>query len=526
MGTEAKLSQISTDYIYNETVASFLLLLSSCMEDRQTSAIERLYPLPEALKQLKEKIHRQTAALEETLANAQAKEAAMEEDLAMKKELLDIYRVIHAYYPLWDVVATPLADERMRREFAKNPEQEKEVAYQVFYADCIDFIQSGATEVERRANMGKLLQAVPLRMAREKYYDLVRESLMLVLQGESENRVEEALRVFHLMNASWAAPDFGTYFPEMGALLKEKLALKPSQMTDEELEDAYASMQELLSAIEDMEDFCQETLNGIYSLLLLHYMQFDLDELTEKEFGYRDLYFKIVELMDHPEDDTFDETIQGQLEGYIEPLLDRANELNRQEMPLLEKIKDPSSLPEQLQKLLATEGFVRHTMFNDIKEEIFELESDAQAPAAEESWLKEQVDKFLQTLRADMNQLSAVMRKAAMGLLLGSLPSSWDVMAVMDQVKNTIDQASSAEERLLVIDKVGAMFAETGFDPAASVEDDCTCGHDHHHHGDDCTCGHDHHHHHGDDYTCGHGHHHHPEGLGHHHLPEDAEGGC
>ena len=41
MGTEAKLSQISTDYIYNETVASFLLLLSSCMEDRQTSAIER-----------------------------------------------------------------------------------------------------------------------------------------------------------------------------------------------------------------------------------------------------------------------------------------------------------------------------------------------------------------------------------------------------------------------------------------------------------------------------------------------------
>ena len=43
MGTEAKLSQISTDYIYNETVASFLLLLSSCMEDRQTSAIERLY---------------------------------------------------------------------------------------------------------------------------------------------------------------------------------------------------------------------------------------------------------------------------------------------------------------------------------------------------------------------------------------------------------------------------------------------------------------------------------------------------
>lgn len=103
MGTEAKLSQISTDYIYNETVASFLLLLSSCMEDRQTSAIERLYPLPEALKQLKEKIHRQTAALEETLANAQAKEAAMEEDLAMKKELLDIYRVIHAFirYGMW-----------------------------------------------------------------------------------------------------------------------------------------------------------------------------------------------------------------------------------------------------------------------------------------------------------------------------------------------------------------------------------------------------------------------------------------
>ena len=56
-------------------------------------------------------------------------------------------------------------------------------------------------------------------------------------------------------------------------------------------------------------------------------------------------------------------------------------------------------------------------------------------------------------------------------------------------------------QKVLIVDKVGMVFNENGWQSITEdYDDDCGCGHDHHHHHDqDCGCGHDHdhdHHHH------------------------------
>ena len=92
-------------------------------------------------------------------------------------------------------------------------------------------------------------------------------------------------------------------------------------------------------------------------------------------------------------------------------------------------------------------------------------------------------------------------RRSAVRKLIGSLPlAALDVHGLMDYIKDGIDNANSFEESLLIIDKVGAVFAANGFDYYTEEDDDCGCGHDHDHHHHDHDCGHDHHDHHHHDH--------------------------
>ena len=494
---EEQLSSISTEYVLNQATASLLLLLSSCMEDRQESPLAALYSIPQPLLDLKEQVHRQTAALQMTLGEQEVKEAVLEEAFAMKEKLLSIYRTIHCYYPLWNIISTPLSDEKIRREYAKESENKQDVEYRIFYADCIDFIQEGKNLLDQKNRIGQLMRAVPLKMTRDRYDDLVKASLRLAFVGQSEEAVRHSLQVFEMMNGPLDEPSFGTYFPEVASLLKEKMQVQPAELSDEALDEVYEDMGTIFSALTDMEDYCQELLNAIYSLILLCYLPFSLDELTEKEYGYKDVYFKVKEILEQNEDDTFDETVNEMLEQYIEPLIDHANELNAKEMPLLEKIEDYSTVSEDLGKILATEGFVRQCFYSDIKEEIFTFATDPEDTPALDDWKEAQFEAFCASMRQRFLALPIKMRKAAMALLLSTLPVDWDIPQVMDDIKDAIDTANTEEDRLMIIDKVGAIFNELGFHPDVPEEhhahaDGCTCGEEHHH-DDGCTCGHDHH---------------------------------
>ena len=84
--------------------------------------------------------------------------------------------------------------------------------------------------------------------------------------------------------------------------------------------------------------------------------------------------------------------------------------------------------------------------------------------------------------------------------LTGALPPIYSVDDVMDMLMEAIDKATTEEQKVLIVDKVGMVFNEYGWTSitnghADHHHHDCDCGcHDHHHHDCDCGC-HDHHHH-------------------------------
>ena len=155
-----------------------------------------------------------------------------------------------------------------------------------------------------------------------------------------------------------------------------------------------------------------------------------------------------------------------------------------------------------------TEEFIRECFFGDLNDELFHFNIPEDLPPATEAEKKELFQAFITKTRNHFDTLPAQTRKLAMQNLTGALPPIYSVHDVMDLLMEAIDKASSEEQKVLIVDKVGMVFNEHGW---TSI----TNGHDHHHHGDDCDCGcHDHHHHHGHDCGCGHDHHDHDH---HHH---------
>ena len=159
-----------------------------------------------------------------------------------------------------------------------------------------------------------------------------------------------------------------------------------------------------------------------------------------------------------------------------------------------------------------TEEFIRECFFGDLNDELFHFDVPEDLPAATAEEKKALFDAFITKTRNHFDTLPTQTRKLAMQNLTGALPPVYTVHDVMDMMMEAIDKAASEEQKVLIVDKVGMVFNENGWQSITEdYDDDCGCGHDHHHHHDhDCGCGHDHHHH---DHDCGcghdHDHHHH-----------------
>ena len=162
-----------------------------------------------------------------------------------------------------------------------------------------------------------------------------------------------------------------------------------------------------------------------------------------------------------------------------------------------------------------TEEFIRECFFGDLNDELFRFDLPEDLPPATAEEKKALFDTFIAKTRNHFDTLPAQTRKLAMQNLTGALPPIYSVHDVMDMMMEAIDKASSEEQKVLIVDKVGMVFRDNGWQSITEGHvhgEDCGCGHDHHH-DHDCGCGgcgHDHeHHHHDHDCGCGHDHEHH-----------------
>ena len=494
--TEKKISGLSEKYIYNETAASLLLLLLSHLEEMD-GGLDSAYEIHGDIKAINDKIKYFTINAESLLLDGAQRSQALNDCFELKNKLIDIYRVIYGYFAKWNVISTMVSDEMAIRKYKEDPlNKEKKIELPLFYADCVDFLQTAQSPTELKSFIGELFECAPLKMTREKYFGLRENSLMEAFSQSSQREIDFSINSFKDTCAPELSKDYGEYFPDIADYLRSLNGLKAASLSDEELSQTYENLNETLDSLNQIEDYFQEMLNRINSLIILFYMGYTLEQLTEENYGWSDVYYKTRDIIQKG-DEAFAETVRSMLEEYIEPLLDRANDLNKQIMDILPKIDDFSGFSDDTLKTLSTEAFVRSCFYDDLNEEVFSFSPDENDAPASKEYLKSKAGDFVNYMRDYISALPNAARKSAMRKLLGSLPLALSVEGLMEYIKESIEN-SSFEESLLIIDKAGAVFYSYGFSGQNEEEEEsCSCGHHHGHehnhvHSHDCSCGHHH----------------------------------
>ncbi|MPN11558.1 hypothetical protein SDC9_158861 [bioreactor metagenome] len=233
--------------------------------------------------------------------------------------------------------------------------------------------------------------------------------------------------------------------------------------------------------------------NCLNSLIILFYLNFKIEDLTEKNVLYSDLYYSVCEILGEQKEgldkDVLIETITPLFDNYIEPLIDKASEITKKESSFLDDSIDIPELSEDAKKLMFTENFIRDCFYENIEDAMYAFDYDTTAPAAEESFKDEEFKNFISYMSEYFSPLPAKLRKNAMRNLLSALPPAMSENELILYIKNAVDSAPSFESKVMILDKVGYVFENNGFE-LSDEEDGCTCGH--HEHDHDCTCGHDH----------------------------------
>ena len=476
--TEQQVKKLSVDYIFEEAVGSLLLLLMSAVEGENAKVEE----LPSAADYpefagLQEQIKKMLIRLEDLLGEeTEAQKEALAEAQAMKVQLMSIYEMLYGYFSQWNICSAAVGDEMALRRYREEPVEPEKINWSIFIADCKAFLEESKDVLDEKERMGQLLKCIPMRMARDKYYHMIGQSMDAALTGESEAFIEKGLSAFRGFCFPEKMRDYGKYFPDVAIWLGQKQMFVPAQAEDDTLDDMYDEMREMFETLTKLEDYCSCVLHDIHSLILLLSLSYSFEDLTEREAAYGDLYHAVCEIlegdMEEAEKLAMLDTIQEQLEKIVEPVIDRANDIGRQEMKLMEELGSFAGLEEDTKKVLMTEEFIRQCFFGEPNDELFRMDSMNDLPAADEVTRQESISDFLEQTRAHFDTLPVTIRKIAMQTLLGALPPVYTAAETVEKIEEAMEQCRTLEEKILIVDKVGAVFGEYGFRKEAMQEAD------------------------------------------------------
>lgn len=502
---EERISRLSADYIYQQAVGSLLLTLMSAMEDAQKGTAGLPYEVPEDALRIKKKTQEYLLELKNLLdGSAEARMAAFEDCAALKTKLIGIYEAVYSYLSQWNVIFTLVRDQVSLRKYKEEHLSEKQIEWSLFFADCRAFIEEQETPENKAAAIGQLLKCTPLRMARERYYEEIQGILENAFAEESKEAMEAAFRAFLSFCAPQENPDYGKYFPEIAQWIGQKRMVLPHNLSDDELAELYQELADFLDKMREMEEYFSCIFHDINSLLLLLYLTYSFGELTEGSAAYADLYHAVCEFLRDEltltEKAAYLDTLMEQLEIAVEPVIDKANAIGREEYELLQKAGSFEGFSEETTKLLLTEDFIRSCYFAELEDAVFTPSLPDGLTPVEEGERKALIQAFLTKIRNSLDTLPVQTRRIFMQNLLGSLPTKYTAEETIERLMDAVDTCITEEQKALIVDKVGAAFEISGYHSITDVDEgEFGDMHGHHHH--DCGCGHEHHH--------DHDHHHH-----------------
>ena len=403
------------------------------------------HDLPRPMKELAERINTviKNYLLEEGEPEALLEGIAMID--GVRSEIIKNMHSLTAYtdcFQIYEYVLNRLEYRYSDEAFPPNYSDE------AFVSELQKYILSDRDNVVVHMKLNEVTGQLPLRMTRQRFFEIVRESFSLYL-GNEKGSLEDMLYMLRTC-AALSDPQELEGFEKLEKAyhaMKEADFAGIGQEEYEQLKEKLAFAVDFISRMSNLCEMLEEVVNDVYMLLLS--MPYALTEMGETE-NCRTIISHALDRLELGTEDAFESEEEKILEsfGKLEGKQERLYEQFSQNDYLLDSIDE---LEETMKSIMVDRLYYSLKQMAKLasSSRFIELDKKRQTEPVEEDYLERVFRDFMEEMETAFRGQAKIVNRARMAAVLTSLPSFFRSMdEFLEYAKHSLENCSDEREKL------------------------------------------------------------------------------
>lgn len=376
---------------------------------------------------------------------------------AIRTEIMKNMQILTGYtdfLQLYEYVLNRLEYRFNEAEFSADYDDEK------FTGNIMEYILSDRDNVAVHTRISEIVGQLPLRMTRQRYFEIVRESFSLYL-GEEKGNFDDMLYMIRTCAALEEPVAADGEWKELYTIYQTLKKTDYTAITAEEckrLEEQLLYAADYIERMSNLYMIMQEVVNDVYIILLS--MPYALTEAKEAD-TCRLIIQYVLERMESGRENAFDdETIDEIMESFesLEGKQEKLYELLAENEYLLDTMDE---LEDTMKSMMVDRlYFALKQMAKLSSSSVFiELHSKKDTKPVTEEELEAEIKRFIEDMEASFKGNAKLVNRARMAATLQALPAFF---RNMEECKEYITQAllncSDEREKLASVELIEGLM--------------------------------------------------------------------
>lgn len=364
-------------------------------------------------------------------------EQGLEEIDAIRTEIMKNMQTLTCYtdcFQIYEYVLNRLEYRFNDAEFPAGYEDED------FVEEILSYIQRDRDNAVIHMRINEVVGQLPLRMTRQRYFEIVKESLSLYLGSEKSN-LEDTLYMLRTCAALSEPQETEGDWEELAAIYTGLKGLDTGAVTEEDMKRLTLQLQlasEQIDRRSNLYMIMQEIVNDVYILLLS--LPYALTDTGETESCRRILLY-VLEQMEKGHSEAFEE--EEELDGVLEHF----EKLEGRQERLYEQFSQNDYILDSMEEMEGTlESLMLDKLYLGLKQimklastSIFiELHEKRDTEPVDEAYLEQVTLQFIGDMEQAFQGQTKLINRARMAITLEALPAFF---RNMDECREYIRQA-------------------------------------------------------------------------------------
>lgn len=358
-----------------------------------------------------------------------------------------------------------------------------------------EYISDADSLPEKHYRMSRVISLIPLRMPRERYYDLVKAGLRATMEGSTASEAEAAARLLKMGCYPMSTEGYGTLMPEAKTIVEDIYSRPIDKLGCKDLETYLGEVDSAMENLHELADYLNIAYNDINHLISLASFCIDEEYLTDEDILLKDVLYSCRDMLESGDYDLYAEALSEKTADRIEEHFDRLRELDSRLSEYVSRYIDTDNMDEQTMGIVGTYINI-HTLYTmELADEFTNVHEEGDIPV-EEKCINEKIRGVIDFMESVPDSISSAKNKFFRRDFLSALPvimSDNDFNEYLDYALEPL--RGKAAGVAAITDLCNMLIAEDIIPDGDDDEEECDCGHHHsHNHTHSCTCGHEHSH--------------------------------